>query len=125
MLTTGTRVAYLLSQAVLVAAWWIALVLAPAVRGWFVPTDAPDYLVLAFWLADLVCVVFGSAVAAWAVHGRHTGKALVLSFTSGALVYGLLYCVALSMLTGEAWPGVLLMAPATILTLLITRAESR
>jgi hypothetical protein len=48
-----------------------------------------------------------------------------LSFTSGALVYGTLYCATLTWLTGEAWLGVILMIPATTATLAITRAESR
>ena len=38
--------------------------------------------------------------------------------------YGL-YCAVLTLLTGEAWLGVVLMIPATAATLAITRAESR
>jgi hypothetical protein len=119
------KTAYLVAQAILVAVWWLSLALQPDVRHWFRPANAPDSMLLAFWLADLVCVIFGSGLAAWLMHNRDPRRAFVLSFTSGALVYGLLYGVALSLMTGEAWLGVLLMAPATALTLLITRDESK
>lgn len=118
-------VAYLIAQAILVTAWWLVLALLPEARDWFRPTGAPDSMLLAFWLADLVCIVLASLLAAWLVHRRDRRRVAMLSFTSGALLYGTLYCATLTWFTGEAWLGVILMIPATTATLAITRAESR
>jgi hypothetical protein len=118
-------VAYLIAQAILVTAWWLVLALLPEARDWFRPTDAPDSMLLAFWLSDLVCIVLASLVGAWLVHRHDPRRVAVLSFTSGALLYGTLYCATLTWLTGEAWLGAMLMIPATAATLAITRVESR
>jgi hypothetical protein len=118
-------VAYLIAQAILVTAWWLIIALLPDARDWFRPTGAPDSMLLAFWIADLVCIVLASLLAASLVHRRDPRRLMVLAFTSGALVYGTLYCATLTWLTGEAWLGVILMIPATAATLAITRAESR
>jgi hypothetical protein len=117
--------AYLIAQSILVAAWWLVIVLMPDVRGRFRPNDAPDSMLLAFWLADVVCIVLASAVSAWLVLRRDPRRVVSLAFTSGALVYASLYCATLTFLTREAWLGVVLMIPATAATLAITRAESR
>lgn len=124
---SGVRpaVAYLIAQSILVAGWWLVIVLMPDVRAWFRPNDAPDSMLLAFWLADVVCIVLASACAAWLVHRRDPRRVVLLAFTSGALVYASLYCATLTILTGDAWLGVLMMIPATAATLAITRAESR
>lgn len=116
---------YLVVQSILAAAWWALLLLRPEARAWFRPADGPDVMLLAFWLADLVCVVAGSAAAAALVHRRHARRVVALAFTCGAMVYATLYCAALSLLSDEAWLGVILMLPATCATLVITWHESR
>jgi len=118
-------VAYLIAQAILVTGWWLILALLPDARDWFRPTGAPDSMLLAFWIADLICIVVASLLAAWLLHRRDPRRVVVLAFTSGALLYGTLYCATLTWLTGEAWLGVILMIPATAATLGITRTESR
>ena len=118
-------VSYLISQSVLVAIWWMAIALMPDLRDWFRPAGAPDVMLLSFWLADFVCIVFGSALAALWLHRRDRRRTPALWFTSGALVYATLYCIGVASMSGEAWLGVLLMAPAAVVTLLIARAESR
>lgn len=116
---------YLFAQSALAAGWWALLVIRPESRTWFRPLDGPDVMLLAFWIADLACVVLGSAVAAWLVHRRDARRSTALAFLSGAMVYATLYCAALSIMTGEAWLGVALMLPATVVTLAIARRESR
>ena len=119
------RVAYLLAQSVLVAAWWLALVLKPETRDWFRPSTAPDEMLLSFWLADLACIVMGSALAAVFVRRRDPRRVPALWFIAGAMVYATLYCIAVTAMTGESALGVALMLPATVKTLAIARAESR
>jgi hypothetical protein len=120
-----STVAYLIVQAILVTAWWLILGVLPDARDWFRPPGVPDFMLLAFWVADLVCIIVTSLLAAWLVHRRDPRRVVALSFASGALVYGTLYCATLTWLTGQAWLGVILMIPATVVTLAITRAETR
>jgi hypothetical protein len=119
-------VAYLIAQSLLVAAWWLLLAVNPDVRAWFRPAESPDLMLLAFWLADLVCVVAGSAFAAWLVHRRHARRGAALWFTSGAIVYGTLYSMAVTAMSGgEAVWGVALMLLAAVITVAIARVESK
>ena len=118
--------AYLLTQAVFVAAWWLALAIRPEIRALFRPADSPDLMLLAFWLADLTCVVAGSLLSAVLIRRRDHRRAATLWFTSGAMVYGTFYCVAVTAMSGgEAAVGLALMLPATAITLAIARAESK
>ena len=118
--------AYLVAQAVCVSLWWLALATRPDIRGLFRPADSPDLMLLAFWLADLTCVVAGSVFAAVLVLRRDPRRTAALWFTNGAMVYGTLYCLIVTAMSGgEAALGLALMLPATAITLAIARAESK
>lgn len=103
---------YYCLQGAAVLAWWILLWQVPASRTLFQPPGSPGYLLLSFWLPDLVLIAAGSWLAAWLTHyeSRYasTGRWLV----AGALAYATLYCVALSLWTGAAWTSVLPMLAA-------------
>jgi hypothetical protein len=117
---------YLLAQAVLAVGWWALLALSPADRLWFRPSSGTDDMLLAFWLADLLCIAGGSLLAAWWLRVGHRRRVHALWFLSGAIAYATLYCLALVAMTGEAWLGAILMVPAASVTVWITwRATSR
>lgn len=116
--------AYLLAQSVLAVAWWALLLISPTSRAWFRPADAPDAMLLAFWLADLLCIAVGSLVAAWWLRVGHRRRIAALWFVGGAIAYAALYCVTLVAITREAWLGALLMVPAAAVTLWITWRET-
>lgn len=117
-------VMYLFLQAALTAAWWVLLLLSPAVRAPFKPGTAPDEPLLAFWLADLTCVAGGSALAAWWLWRRDRRASAALWFTSGSVVYAALYCAALVAMTGQAILAAGLMLPAAVVTVVIAMRSS-
>lgn len=123
--TSRLYVVYLSVQSILVAVWWMVIATRPDVRDLFRPVDAPDLMLMSFWLADMVCVASGSAIAAFMIHRREARRLPALWFTSGAMVYATLYCIVITAMTGEAILGMLLMAPATAITVAIARAESK
>lgn len=93
-------VLYFALQAILIAVWWIVLWLVPAARAPFVVADWPAATMLAFWPADLLLLVLGSAFAAWTAHRHRAAAPRVASFVAGAAVYATLYCVGATLLTG-------------------------
>ena len=112
-------VIYLLLQSFLTVGWWALLVLSPAARAHFMPRGAPDYALLSFWLADLICIAGGSALASWWLCRRDGRSSAVLWFTSGSTVYGALYCVVLTAITGQAILAAAMMLPAAAATVAI------
>jgi hypothetical protein len=117
--TQRSSVIYLFAQGVLTFAWWLLLWVVPDSRAFFIPGHYHDDVLLSFWMADLVCVAGGSVVAGLWMRSRDARAAASAWFTSGALVYAALYCVATTSLTGEAILASGLMVPAAGVTTFI------
>ncbi len=111
--------AYLILQGVLGAAWWCLLLLDPGSRAWFLPEAFPENVLLAFWLADFVFVVAASWLGAWMILRRHPARKGTVWFAAGGVGCTALYCLGLSILTGEAWLATAMMMPAMILTYVV------
>ena len=94
--------------------WWAILLSSAPARGLFLAPGAPDSTLLAFLGADLILYVGGSFVAAYGLARRRPWAGLALGVHGGAAIYAALYALALSVLSGGAWLGGLLMAPSLI-----------
>lgn len=115
---------YFASQGVAIMLWWLLLLLYPSSRSYFQTQSAPEATLLAFWLPDLVLLGPGSLVASYLCF-RGNGLELVVPwFVSGAISYAGLYCLASALMTNTAWLGVVLMLPATLLSIASTLAVS-
>jgi hypothetical protein len=82
--------AYLVAQAAIVLAWWVAVFASRPVREWFFPYGGLDPAFVAFFVPDLVFIVAGSLLLArrkWRgeAAGRRAGVLL------GAVGYATLY----------------------------------
>lgn len=108
---------YLILQAVGVAAWWVSLVVFPDCIAWFQPEGWPPDTLLGFWLADLVLLCGGSVATAWAVTVQRPWAATAVWALAAAAWYPTLYCVGVSVLTGQAWLGAAMMATLAGLSL--------
>lgn len=118
-------IGYLALQGVATIVWWLLLWAEPAIRHYFKPPDYPDSALLSFWLADLAGVAAGSIGSAILLLRRHPRALVVLWVTTGGVVYGALYCLAVMLSTGSGQLSVVLMIPAAALTVAVARRESR
>jgi len=124
-LGTAPAQAYFVAQAVLTLAWWAWLMLDPSSRAHFRPDAFPDAALLSFWLPDLVGVVVGSFVCAVLLARGSRYDAAACCFTSGAVSYAALYCVAVSFGTGEAWWATIAMVGAALVSSLFAIGRVR
>ena len=108
---------YLLAQAVGTAAWWCALFIVPESIRWFQPASWPDGALLGFWLADGMLVVGGSLATAFMVLKRLPHSGVAIWMLAATTWYPTLYCIGVSILTGEAWLASGLMSCMAGLTL--------
>ena len=115
---SGTRFAggYFTAQALLVAAWWLSLLLLPATRELFVPEGAGEADLLAFFAPDLLLVAPASLAAGIACLRRSSWSLPLGWLTAGAIDYAFFFCVGWSLLRDGAWLNVALMAPAALLS---------
>ena len=106
--------AYFALQALAVGGWWLALLLRPAWRAAFRPDSAPDVVLLAFALADLLILGLGSALVA--LSGPHVARQrrALAWLVAGATVYGALYTLALALVHAAPALGAILMIPAAV-----------
>ncbi len=108
---------YLILQAIGIAAWWCLLVLHPLSIAWFQPAGWPKETLLGFWLADLVLLCSGSALTAFAVLRALPWAPTAIGALTVAAAYPTLYCLGVSLLTGQAWLASAMMAVMAGLTL--------
>lgn len=108
-------VGYLAAQAVLGIAWWIALTTSTTVRGWFELMPGEPQVMDAFVFADVIVVVVGSGLGAWAVARQRRSATAILWFTAGGIVYPTLYLLGWLAFTGE---GGLLLGAMTVVSVL-------
>lgn len=105
-------VGYLVAQAVLGLAWWLALSSSPTVRGWFeLMADRPEVMD-AFVFADVLVVVVGSGFGAFGLATGRRWTTAVLWFTAGGIVYPTLYLFGWLSFTSEG--GLLLGAMVVV-----------
>jgi hypothetical protein len=108
--------AYLLLQAVVGILFWVALEWSPDIRKLFELTATNDDVTDAFFLADLLVGVAGSAAGAWALWSDARWGAPVVAFTAGGLVYPTLFLVAWVARTDTGDACLLIMVPPSIIT---------
>ncbi len=109
MSASRTVAGYFLLQAVGVLGWWVLLWRVPASRGWFIPDAWPASTLLSFWLPDLAMLVGGSAMVASAVWRASAWASSGVWALAAAAWYPTLYCIAASLMTGQAWVSASLM----------------
>jgi hypothetical protein len=103
---------YLLVQSLAAMLWWGFLWFEPASRAFFRPSNAPDSVLLAFWLPDAVFFVGAALWAAKLLLRSPKSALLPLALHVGGAGYAALFCVAQWMGTGEALWGAVLMLPS-------------
>jgi hypothetical protein len=107
--------AYLVVQGVGVLAWWVLLLTVPASRSLFTATGAPDAVLLAFLVGDVVLVGVGSLVAAVGVARAARWAWPVLLAHAATAVYAGLYCVSLPLFAGgSGWVAAVAMTPVLV-----------
>lgn len=106
---------YFMVQGAAVILWWILLFTVPQSRAYFRMGDS-DVVLLAFWLPDLLLLGIGSIVTSHWIRTESRLMPLALWFVTGTLTYATLYCLAFALLTDTGWLGVVLMAPAMIVS---------
>ena len=94
---------YFCIQAFFTFAWWSLLVSRRDSIRWFQPEQWPQESLLSFFLPDLTFLVLGSLVAARAVLSERAWASSAVWLLVGAGWYPALYCVGVSLVTGEAW----------------------
>lgn len=107
---------YLAVQAVAGVVLWAVFALSGTVRGWFELMPQRHAVMDAFVFADLLLVVGGSALGAWAVSSAKSWAVPVVAFTAGAIVYPTLYLVGWVSFTESGSLCLAIMVPASILT---------
>ena len=100
-------------QALGIAAWWSALVLAPALRSAFVVPGSSELTLFAFVVPDVLLGVIGGLVAALGLWRERPWGRTALLLVTGAMVYAALYCVVIAC-AGGGWWGAVLMTPSLI-----------
>jgi hypothetical protein len=90
------------------ALWWLLLGFEPRLRPLFRPALTPDSALLAFFLPGAVLLGLG-AWSAWALMKCPAKARLPLALYVGSSVYAALYCIAQTLLTGEASGAAILM----------------
>lgn len=106
--------AYFLIQGIAVFIWWAVLFLRPETRRLFALESNSETSLMAFWLADLSFLGFGSIVVAILCFLDHEYKKIGAWFVTGTVSYAAVYCFAFALMSDHGWLGVTLMLPATI-----------
>lgn len=116
---------YFAAQGVAGLAWWVALLVAPALREPFVARHSPEATLLALAPADLVVFVVGSLAASAGIARRTSWAAPAAWITAGGAGYAALYCVGLAWIAKASWLGAALMVPAAAASLVAAGVAAR
>jgi len=109
--TSRLGAAYFLLQGAGVIAWWLALMVAPAFRRFFLPDETLDPAFAALAAPDILVLALGSIVAAVLAFRRRATARTIAWISAGAAAYAALYTVAWTVLVG---------APALSAALMLT-----
>ncbi len=114
---TGRVVAiYLIVQAAVGVALWVAWTWSPTVRSWFeLAADRPGVMD-AFAVADLGAAVSGSVVSAWGFWRGAAWSVPAAAFTAGTLLYPTLFLVGWVSLEGTGALCLAIMIAPSVLT---------
>lgn len=96
--------------------WWMFLFAYPQHRVLFHPVAFGEDPLLSFWLADSVCFIGGSLLAALALWRGGSQAARPVWFVTGAVWFGALYCAQVTLQTGEAWVAAVSMLLASLMS---------
>jgi hypothetical protein len=107
---------YLIVQAVCGVVLWLIFAGVPTVRGWFELAADRHAVMDAFVFADLVVVVLGSGLSAWAIAARKSWAVPIVAFTAGAILYPTLYLIGWVSFKGTGALCLAIMVPSTTLT---------
>jgi hypothetical protein len=105
---------YLTVQSVGALLWWSILGVEPRARPFFRPGEAPDAVLLAFFLPDAILFIGAALWAARALMRSPKAARLPLALHTGAATYAALYCIAQWLLTGETFWAALFMSPCLV-----------
>jgi len=110
--------------AVSIFAWWALLIRVPESHAWFFPESMTELGKMSFVIADLLAAV-GLIVCAIGLKCHWPGMGTLMLFITGGLAYATLYCIAMSINTGEGWVGTAAMSGCTGLLLAFCTRRSR
>jgi len=108
-------VGYFVAQGLGVLAWWVLLFSVPDTRRLFTAAGAPDSVLLAFVLGDVVLVGLGSIGVAAGISRRAEWAWPLLLVHAGAAMFGGAYCVILPLVAaGSGLLAAVAMIPVLI-----------
>jgi protein-S-isoprenylcysteine O-methyltransferase Ste14 len=105
---------YYLIQGIVVFVWWAVLYFRPEARQLFILEANSEASLLAFWLADISFLGFGSIVVAILCFLDHEYKRIGSWFVTGTVSYAAIYSFTFAMMSDHGWLGVTLMLPAMV-----------
>mgnify|MGYP004275562275 CR=1 FL=1 len=111
--------AYFAIQALACTLWWALILTDPGVAAGFAASAKPQdvSMLQSFWLADMVCVIGGSALCALMLYTGSALRTQALWWTAGSISFATLYCLVIWMENPQSVWACALMVPATLLTL--------
>ena len=107
---------YMALQAVTGILFWVLLVASPRVRSVFDLMPSKHAVTDAFFLADLLVGVIGSAAGAFALWIDASWSVPVVAFTTGGIVYPTLFLVVWVALVGTGAACLAIMLPPATLS---------
>jgi len=111
---------YMALQALVGVLFWTALAASPRIRSVFDLMPAHHEVTDAFFLADLLVGVVGSAFGAWGLWTAARWTVPVLAFTTGGIVYPTLFLVCWVALAGTGEATLAIMLPPSVLSSWVT-----
>jgi hypothetical protein len=107
---------YMGLQATVGVLFWVALLGSSRIRSAFDLMPAEHAVTDAFFLADLLVGVVGSAIAAWGLWAGARWAVPVVAFTTGGIVYPTLFLVCWVAMVGTGEACLAIMLPPTVLS---------
>jgi hypothetical protein len=111
---------YMVLQATVGLLFWTALAVSPPIRSAFDLMPEHHEVTNAFFLADLIVGVGGSAFGAWALWSGARWAAPVLAFTTGGIVYPTLFLVCWVAIADTGGACLAIMVPPSVLSTYVT-----
>jgi hypothetical protein len=111
---------YMGLQAVVGVLFWVALLGSSRIRSGFDLMPAEHAVTDAFFLADVLVGVVGSALAAWALWSDARWAVPITAFTTGGIVYPTLFLVCWVAMVGTGQACLAIMLPPAVLGSYVT-----
>jgi len=107
---------YLVVQALVGVAWWAAMAWSPPIRRVFELDDLQPAVLDSLVFADVVVIIVGGSLAAWALERGATRAVPLTAAVAGGLAYVTLYLIGWVTFTGEGALCAGVMVPPTLLS---------